>query len=76
MSGRVFKLRLVNQLAEKYGVTPAQIALRYTIQQNTLPLPKSTHEGRIINNAELDFVIAPGDMEKLEALHLHPKSRF
>ncbi|NCA94770.1 MAG: aldo/keto reductase [Epsilonproteobacteria bacterium] len=76
MSGRVFKLRLVNQLAEKYGVTPAQIALRYTIQQNTLPLPKSTHEGRIINNAELDFVIAPEDMEKLEALHLHPKSRF
>jgi len=76
MSGRVIKLRLVNQLADKYKVTPAQIALRYTIQQNTLPLPKSTHETRIINNAELDFVIADSDMEKLEAIHLHPKSRF
>jgi diketogulonate reductase-like aldo/keto reductase len=76
MSGRVFKVRLVNQLAEKYSVTPAQIALRYTIQQNTLPLPKSTHEARIISNAELDFAISDDDMEKLEAIHLHPKSRF
>ena len=76
MSGRVFKLAIVKKLAIKYGVSPAQIALRYTIQQNTLPLPKSTHEERIKNNAELDFVIANEDMEKLEAIHLHPKSRF
>ncbi|MDD3938922.1 MAG: aldo/keto reductase [Bacilli bacterium] len=76
MSGRVFKLAIVKKLAIKYGVSPAQIALRYTIQQNTLPLPKSTHEERIKNNAELDFVIANEDMEQLEAIHLHPKSRF
>lgn len=76
MSGRVFKLAIVKKLAIKYGVSAAQIALRYTIQQNTLPLPKSTHEERIINNANLDFVIATEDMEKLEAIHLHPKSRF
>jgi diketogulonate reductase-like aldo/keto reductase len=76
MSGRVFKVDIVNQLANKYGVSAAQIALRYTIQKDTLPLPKSTHEERIISNAELDFVIADEDIEKMAAVYLNPKSRF
>lgn len=76
MSGRIFKVGLVNELAEKYHVTPAQIAIRYTIEQNTLPLPKSTHEARIIENKEIDFSLDKEDVEKLAALELNPKSRF
>lgn len=76
MSGKIFKLDILNQLAAKYHVTPAQIAIRYTIEQNTLPLPKSTHESRIIENKEIDFVIDQEDVRKLEAIELNPKSRF
>lgn len=76
MSGKIFKLDILNQLAAKYHVTPAQIAIRYTIEQNTLPLPKSTHESRIIENKEIDFVIDQEDVKKLEAIEINPKSRF
>lgn len=76
MSGRIFKVDLLNEMAAKYKVTPAQIALRYTIEQNTLPLPKSTHETRIIENKEIDFSLEQEDVDKLEAIVLNPKSRF
>ncbi|NCA96050.1 MAG: aldo/keto reductase, partial [Methanomicrobia archaeon] len=76
MSGRIFKVELLNELAIKYQVTPAQIALRYTIEQKTLPLPKSTHETRIIENKEIDFALEQEDVDKLEAIVLNPKSRF
>ena len=76
MSGKIFKFDILNQLAAKYHVTPAQIAIRYTIEQNTLPLPKSTHESRIIENKEIDFVIDQEDVKKLEAIEINPKSRF
>jgi len=33
-----------------------------------LPLPKSTHEERIIENSQLDFTISPEDVEKLTAV--------
>ena len=76
MSGRIFKVDLLNEMAAKYKVTPAQIALRYTIEQKTLPLPKSTHETRIIENKEIDFALEQEDVDKLEAIVLNPKSRF
>ncbi|MFA5421794.1 MAG: aldo/keto reductase [Bacilli bacterium] len=76
MSGRIFKLKIIHELADKYHVTPAQIALRYTIEQNTLPLPKSTHLERIVENKEIDFVLETGDVQKLAALVVNRKSRF
>ncbi|WP_028274877.1 aldo/keto reductase [Atopococcus tabaci] len=58
----------VKKLAEKYGVTVAQLAIRYCLERNTLPLPKSTHESRIIENKQVDFTISPEDMDKLNAI--------
>ncbi len=65
-TGKVFQRQIVHELAEKYGVTPAQIALRYTIEQQTLPLPKSTHQERIIENRNLDFHLKQEDVGRLE----------
>lgn len=68
ITGRIFKMPLVGDLAKKYGVTIAQLAIRYTLEQGTLPLPKSTHEQWILENTKVDFTIEPEDVKKLEAL--------
>ena len=61
-TGRIFKLEILHSLAEKYKVTPAQIAIRYTLDMGTLPLPKSTNQNRIVENAQLDFTLSKDDL--------------
>lgn len=63
----------IRKMAEKYNVTPAQICIRYDIQKNTAPLPKSTHESRIIENSQVDFTISEGDMEILNNIRMDPR---
>lgn len=57
------------KIAAKYNTTPAHICLRYCIEKNTLPLPKSVHKERIISNLELDFKINAEDIKTLDAIH-------
>lgn len=49
-------------------MTPAQICLRYCLEKNTLPLPKSTHEERIVENMQLDFTLSEEDVALLDAV--------
>ena len=57
---------LVETLAEKYGKTPAQICLRFCLQNNILPLPKSSSPERMKQNLELfDFDIELEDIFRL-----------
>lgn len=67
-TGQTLKSPPILEMADKYGRTPAQICIRYCLQQNTLPLPKSTHEGRIIENMQLDFEISEEDMAVLDTI--------
>jgi diketogulonate reductase-like aldo/keto reductase len=57
----------LNELAEKYGKSVAQMSIRYCLQRETLPLPKSTHHEYIAENADVDFDIAAEDMATLDA---------
>ena len=59
----------VINMAKKYNVTPAQLALRYCLDNNTLPLPKSTHEERIKANLDVNFNISKEDMAILDKFH-------
>ena len=50
-------------MARKYGVTEAQVLLRWAVQKGYPVLPKSTNPDRIRNNADLfGFQIDDGDM--------------
>ena len=78
-SGAVLDIRLLKELGCKYGRSPAQICLRWCLQQGILPLVKSITPSRILENIEIfDFVIEPDDMAAIEALSetgfsgLHP----
>jgi diketogulonate reductase-like aldo/keto reductase len=69
MQGRL-DLPLIEELAAKYGKTPAQIVLRWHLQLGAVTIPKSTQEGRIRENAGLfDFELEPEDMNRIDALN-------
>ncbi len=71
-SGRVgdmFAEPALLAVAEKYGKTPAQAALRYLIQLGVPVIPKSVHEARIRENFDVfDFSLTAEDMAALAAL--------
>ncbi|PKK99928.1 MAG: 2,5-diketo-D-gluconic acid reductase [Tenericutes bacterium HGW-Tenericutes-1] len=64
---------IINEVAKKYKVSPAQICIRYLLQKGTAPLPKSIHESRLIQNTEVDFDIWADDMALLDTIKGDPR---
>jgi 2,5-diketo-D-gluconate reductase A len=57
------------ELAQKYGVSEAQVLLRWAIQNGYPVLPKSTQPQRLRENADLfSFALDAGDMARLSEL--------
>ena len=53
-------------IAQKYDKTVAQLCIRWCLQNNTLPLPKSVTPARIAQNADIfDFAISDEDMKTI-----------
>ena len=71
--GHALHTPLVLSLATKYQKTPAQILIRYTLEHDTLPLPKTTKKARMIENADLDFTLDQEDVVALDALSEDPR---
>ena len=67
-TGKIFKNKKVQSVAKKLGVSIAQLSIRYCIERHTLPLPKTTHKGRMEENAQIDFVIPVEDLKFLDSL--------
>ncbi|RLQ93600.1 aldo/keto reductase [Falsibacillus albus] len=64
--GAVLDHEEVKVIADKYGVSVAQLCLRYDIQLGLVAIPKTANPDHMRNNAELDFVISDADMEALK----------
>lgn len=56
----------VKEMADKYNVSVAQLAIRYSLQLGVLPLPKTTKSKHMLNNADVDFEISEEDMTTLK----------
>lgn len=67
-TGKLIDDENIVKIAEKYNVSPAQLCLRYCLERNTLPIPKSTHKDRIIKNLDVDFKIEVDDMNVLDSI--------
>jgi len=68
-SGKLINDPELLKLAAKYGKSVAQLCIRWCLQMNTLPLPKSATESRIIENTNVfDFEISAGDMAFLSTM--------
>ncbi len=60
---------VLSAVADKYGKSVAQVALRFLIQRGIVVIPKSTHRERMAENfAVFDFSLSADDMATIETL--------
>lgn len=64
--GEALKNGVIVETAKKYGVTPARLCIRYTLQLGMVSLPKTGNPQHMKDNAAVDFVISDADMETLK----------
>lgn len=66
---RVLDEPLVKELAAKYDVSPAQICLKFAVQRNIIPLPKSSSGDRMRENLDLySFELEQDDIWRLSTM--------
>ena len=63
--GEALKNPAIAEMAQKYGVSAAQLCIRYVIQLGTVALPKTANPEHMASNAAVDFVISDADMDTL-----------
>ena len=60
---------VITGIAKKHGKSPAQVMLRWGVQQGRSVIPKSTKPGRIAENIDVfDFNLAQGELDAFDAL--------
>ena len=67
-TGKILHHPDIQAVAKRYGTSVAQLCIRYVIQKDVGPLPKSTRAERIRENADVDFEINDADMSVLDQL--------
>jgi len=66
--GEILKNQEIADVAKKYGVSVPRLCIRYTLQLDLLPLPKTANPDHMKDNADVDFVISEEDMEQLRSM--------
>ena len=66
--GEALKNPKIVAMAKKYGVSVAQLCIRYCIQLDMIVLPKTANPDHMRENADLDFEISQADMKELLAI--------
>lgn len=60
---------ILKSIAEKYGKSIAQVALRFNIQHGVIVIPKTIHQNRMVENISVwDFELSQEDMEEIRKL--------
>lgn len=68
-SGKMLDNEVLQAIAGEYGVSVAQVCLRWILQKGHLPLPKSVTPARIANNLEVfGFTLSEETMRQIDAL--------
>ena len=68
-TGRMLNNSTLKEIASKYNKSAAQLCIRWCLQNNALPLPKSVTASRIKENTEIfDFAISDDDMKVINAM--------
>ena len=66
-NGKLLSNPLLQEIAQKYDKSVAQLCIRWVLQHQLLPLPKSITPERIKQNANVfDFDISADDMNKID----------
>jgi len=69
MRGRVNLVPELVAIAQRHGKTPAQVSIRWILQQSITTIPKSVHSDRIAENADVfDFELSEEEMTAISGL--------
>lgn len=65
----MFDEPVLAEIASKYNKTPAQIILRWNVEQGVIAIPKSVHRNRMEENLDIwDFTLDPDDIAQIPVL--------
>lgn len=67
-TGKLLDHPAIQKIADKYGKSTAQVAIRYVYQKGLVVLPKSVHEKYITENSQIDFELSVEDLDYLNRL--------
>lgn len=68
--GRIFEEPIIQKLAQTHHKTPAQIILRWHLQNGLSFIPKSAHANRIKENADIyDFALSNDEMAQMDSIN-------
>ncbi|GGA79037.1 aldo/keto reductase [Ornithinibacillus halotolerans] len=73
--GRLLDEPTLVEIGKKYGKSPAQVILRWDIQNHVITIPKSTNVQRIKENANIfDFELTEEEMNRIDDLNINDRS--
>lgn len=64
--GEILHNPTIVEMAQRYGVTVAQLCIRYCLELGMLPLPKTANPDHMRTNAQVGFTISAEDLEDLK----------
>ncbi|MFC6323897.1 aldo/keto reductase [Companilactobacillus baiquanensis] len=74
-SGTVLKDTRLQKIADKYNKSVAQVILRWDLQRDVITIPKSSHEARIEQNADIfDFELSDDDVNEINGFDIDKRS--
>jgi len=72
IQGSADRLTSLLRIGERYSKTPSQISLRWILQKGLVAIPKTVHEARLRENADVyDFVLSDEEMAEIDAISPH-----
>jgi len=71
---KFFENDTLQKIASKHSKTPAQVMLAWCVSHDVVVIPKSVHEGRLVENANIFFELDDDDMLALDSLE--PQTRL
>ena len=70
MQGQLLDNLVLQEIANKYNKTIAQVILRWDLQNGVVTIPKSTKEHRIVENSTIfDFELTKEEMQRINELN-------
>lgn len=68
-TGTILEVPELIEIADKYGKTAAQVAIRWSLQKGYNPLPKSVTTSRIVGNIDVfDFELTDAEIKIIDGL--------
>lgn len=73
--GNLLKEPALAEIGKRYGKSPAQVIIRWNLQQGIVVIPKSVHKERIAANIDVfDFTLPSEDMAAIDGLNRDQRS--